>query len=136
MMLKIGLIVALAAAFPLAAPPLMAQAPAGPGSACPAGTHYAAVRHSLVKAGQWAVFEQAVADHNAWYASHDNKSASKLARIIAPGAGGPKLSTTEAVTITVYADMPQPAHDAAYAAFTAKYRASSDLKDEARICMP
>jgi hypothetical protein len=135
-MLKASLVVAFLVAFPFIAPAVVAQAPMRPGSICEAGTHYAAIRHSIVKAGQWAVFERAVADHNAWYASHGNKSVSKLARVITAGSARPGFSTTEAVTITVYADTPQPAHDTAYAAFTAKYRASSTMKDEARICMP
>jgi hypothetical protein len=132
-MLKLGLSVALMA---FVAPAVMAQAPTGPGSACTAGTHFTTIRHSTVKAGQWAVFEQAVAEHNAWYASHGNRSSTKLARVIAPSAAGPALSTAEAVTITTYADTVQPPHDAAYSGFTAKYRASSDMKDEVRICMP
>ena len=113
-----------------------AQAPRpNPCAACPAGTHYATIRHNQVKPGEWATFEGAVAAHNAWYVSHGNKTATKLSRVIALGSGKPSLSTTEAVTTTVYTAAPQPAHDAAYDAFIAKYRASSTLKDEARVCL-
>jgi len=123
-------------AAPFASSVTQAQAPRpNPGLACPAGTQYATIRHSLVKPGRWATFEGAVAAHNAWYVAHGNKTRTKLSRVIALRSGAPSLSTSEAVTMTVYTDAPQPAHDAAYDAFTAKYRASSTLKDEARICM-
>jgi hypothetical protein len=112
--------------------PVLAQR-TDPGAVCPAGTRYATIRHSLVKPGQWATFESAVAAHNAWYGMHTDKTATRLARVMAPKAAG--LSEGEAVTITTYSGAPQPAHDAAYDAFTAKYRASSTLKDEARVCL-
>jgi hypothetical protein len=45
-------------------------------------------------------------------------------------------SEAEAVTITQYSGKPQPAHDAAYQAFTEKYRGSASIKDEMRVCLP
>jgi hypothetical protein len=131
------LLVASIAAAGLLTPALDAQMPmANPAAVCPAGTNFSAIRHNLVKPGQWAAFQSAVAAHNAWYVSHGNKSVTKIARVLTLGATGPALSTTEAVTVTTYENAAQPPHDAAYSAFTAQYRASSDLKDEARICMP
>ena len=136
-MLRHVLLLASFAVAPFATTATAAQAPAPrPGSACTAGEHYATIRHSLVKPDQWGTFAEAVAAHNAWYVSHGNKNATKLVRVIKPGAGGFGLSPAEAVTITIYADVAQPAHDAAYDAFTAKYKASSELKDEVRVCMP
>lgn len=135
-MIRQILAVAMLVAAPFATSGALAQAPRpNPGSACPAGTRYATIRHNLVKPGQWAVFEGAVAAHNAWYVAHGNKTTTKLSRVIALGSGAPSLSTTEAVTITAYANGLQPAHDAGYDAFTAKYRASSSQKDEARVCL-
>ena len=127
---------ALLIAAPFVGSGVLAQTPRpDPGLACPAGTHYATIRHNLIKPGQWAAFESAVAAHNGWYIGHGSKTTTKLSRVIELGAGAPSLSTTEAVTTTVYSAAPQPAHDAAYDAFTAQYRASSTLKDEARICL-
>ncbi|QJU59802.1 hypothetical protein HL653_20440 [Sphingomonas sp. AP4-R1] len=131
------LLMATLAAAPFAATTVSSQTPApGPGSVCAAGEHHAAIRHSLVKPGQWGAFAEAVAAHNSWYVSHANKTTTNLVRVVKPGAGGFALSPAEAVTITRYADAPPPAHDAAYDAFTAQYKASSELKDEVRVCMP
>jgi hypothetical protein len=135
-MMRQILTAAMLIAAPFASSGALAQAPRpNPGVACPGGTHYATIRHNLVKPGQWAAFEEAVAAHNAWYVAHANKTTTRLSRVIALASGAPSLSTAEAVTITVYTDAPQPAHDAAYDAFTAKYRASSSQKDEARVCL-
>jgi len=117
--------------------PVQAQAPraAAPGAACPAGTRFATIRHTDVKAGQWATFAKAVADHTAWYASHKDATRTVLGRVLAPAAKGGVLAT-EAVTITYYSGKPQPEHDAAYAAFIAEYKASSTVKDDVRACLP
>ena len=103
-------------------------------TACPAGTHYSAIRHSMIKPGKLPVFEQAVADHNAWYTQHKDTTTTTLARAVAPMQNS--IVANEAVTITVYYEKPQAAHDAAYGAFTAKYKDSSTLKDEMRVCLP
>lgn len=107
-----------------------------PGAACPAGTQYATIRHNMVKPGQLAAFQHAVAAHNAWYAAHHNTSTTTMARVLTRTATGPALSQDEAVTITRYAETPQPEHDAGYAAFTAQYKDSADMKDEVRVCLP
>lgn len=105
---------------------------AAPGAACPAGTHYGTIRHNLVKQGKLAVFEKAVAAHNAWYAGKKNATTTRLVRLIDKGA----LLDGEAATITIYADAPIPARDAAFEAFTALYRESTAIKDEMRGCLP
>ena len=121
----------------LAASAAAAQAPAAsPGAACPSGTRYTTIRHSKVKPGQWAAFEKAVAAHNAWYADRDNDTRTGLVRVLTPPPGTAALSAVEAVTITRYADAPAPAHDAAWTAFTSQYKASSEVVDEARVCLP
>jgi hypothetical protein len=133
---------ALAVASLLFTPVAIAQAQTPPpgamalGAACPAGTSYAAIRHNRIKPGQWTVFEKAVAAHNGWYADHKNATTTTLVRTLAPRPTGPVLSTEDAVTITRYAPVPQPEHDAAYEAFTAQYKASADMADEARVCLP
>lgn len=125
------------AAFAVSVVPAQAQ-PGGadPAAACPAGTRYATIRHSMVQPGKWAEFGQAVADHSAWYAAHKDSTTTKIARIITRGSNGAILSDSEAATITIYSDKPQPEHDAAYAAFLAKYKVSSTIKDEMRLCLP
>lgn len=107
--------------------PSRAQAP---GVACPRGTTYATIRHNLVKAGQWAQFEQAVAAHSAWYASKGSGTVVRIVRVVGPGG----LSNREVVTVTRYVGR-QPPRDAGYAAFTAKYKASASIRDEARVCL-
>ncbi|MGF7148154.1 hypothetical protein FHS96_001763 [Sphingomonas zeicaulis] len=105
---------------------------AAPGAACPAGTRYATVRHSLIMPGKLAVFEKAVAAHNAWYAGKKNATTTRVMRLVEKGA----LVESEAATITLYADAPMPERDAAFQAFTALYRDSTTIKDELRGCLP
>ena len=102
---------------------------------CPAGTHYATIRHSRIKTGQGSVFDSAVAAHNAWYASHRNGTRISLERVLRITPTSSAINPDEAVTITRYDPALQPAHDAGYTAFTDKYRASSEIIDEARICL-
>ena len=111
-----------------------AQTPASP--ACPAGTRYAAIRHSLIKPGKWATFARAVADHQSWYAKHDNATTTTIVRTLTARGSAGALSDRDAVTITRYADKAPPPHDAGWAAFTAAYKASSTIKDEMRVCLP
>jgi hypothetical protein len=110
-------------------------APAASGAACPRGTTYAMIRHSVVKAGQWTGFEGAVAAHNAWYAGKHSGTVTKIVRVVDQRGARPGLSGSEAVTVTRYVG-PQPQRDAGYAAFTAKYKASATIRDEARVCLP
>jgi hypothetical protein len=105
-------------------------------TACPSNAPYATIRHNSIMPGKWAVFQQAVADHQAWYAKHGDKTTNKIGRMVEARNGGAVLSEAEAITITQYSGKPQPAHDAAYEAFTAKYRASAVIKDEMRVCLP
>lgn len=106
-----------------------------PGAACPRGTTYATIRHSFVKAGRWAQFEQAVAAHTAWYAAKGSRTAIRIVRVVDQRGPRPRLSGTEAVTITRYVGR-QPQRDAGYSAFTAQYKASATIRDEARVCLP
>jgi len=103
---------------------------------CPANAPYTTIRHNSIMPGKWAEFQQAVAEHQAWYAKHGDKTTNKIARMMEVRNGAAVPSEAEAVTITQYSGKPQPAHDAAYEAFTAKYRASAVIKDEMRVCLP
>ncbi len=112
------------------------QSPADTAPTCPAGTQYTTIRHSQILPGQSATFEKAVADHQAWYAAHDNGTTTAIMRILPPHGSAAALSDSDTVTITRYADKAPPPHDAGWEAFTAEYKASSTIKDEMRVCMP
>lgn len=123
----------------LAAPALYAQTPAAPAGPppCPAGTSYAAIRHSIITPGQWTTFEKAVAHHQAWYKAKGNGTTTGIVRVLNPRGSATPLSDAEAVTITRYdaTHAPKP-HDAAWDAFVAEYKASSTVKDEIAVCLP
>jgi hypothetical protein len=102
---------------------------------CPQGTAPATIRHSVIKPGKWPAFEKAVVAHSAWYRAKGSRTTTRIVRVIETKRGKTALSTAEAVTITRHAGEP-PARDAGYAAFTAMYKDSASIKDEARVCLP
>ncbi|MET4895603.1 hypothetical protein RN629_00345 [Sphingomonadaceae bacterium jetA1] len=103
---------------------------------CPAGSSPATIRHSRIKPGGFATFARAVAAHNAWYAAHNDPTRTMLVRVLTRGGAGPAVTETEAVTFTRYGPTKsQAAHDAAYSRFTDLYRQSSEMMDEARVCL-
>ena len=126
----------LAATTAVAQPQGMTDRAAAVIAACPLPSRYVAIRHSTIMPGKWGEFQQAVADHAAWYAKHGDKTTTKIARMLDMRNGAAVPSEAEAVTITEYSGKQQPEHDADYEAFTAKYRSSSTIKDEMRVCMP
>ncbi len=89
------------------------------------------IRLSTIKSGQLELFKKAIADHQAWYASH--KNGTKVAYIRLAERGSYDDST--AMSVVTYDPAPQPAHDAGYAAFVKEYQDSSSVKDEHRGCM-
>lgn len=93
------------------------------------------VRVSAIKPGQLATFKKAVADHQAWYASHQNGTRVALVRLSMRGGAGARYDDDTAMTIVTYDNKPQPAHDAGYDAFVKGYQASSTVKEEHRGCM-
>lgn len=99
---------------------------------------YATVRISTIKPGKLDIFMQAVAEHKAWYRSHGVKdNVIAPARIIERQEGGPgKYSDTEVMTFHIHPPTGRTERDAAYDAFVQKYRDSSDLKSEYRVCLP
>lgn len=132
-MMRAGLC-AFTAAMVLAVPGASAQS--GPLGDLACSGKAVTIRTSSIKPGQLAAFRKAVADHQAWYASHRNGTRVALMRVTKRGAGG-KLSydDTAMVTVVTYDTSPQPAHDAAYQAFVKGYQASSTVKDERRGCL-
>ena len=101
---------------------------------CPQGTAPATIRHSVIKPGKWPAFEKAVAAHSAWYRAKGSRTTTRIVRVIETKRGKTALSTADAVTITRHAGEP-PVRDAGYAAFTAMYKDSASIKDEARVCL-
>ncbi len=89
------------------------------------------VRLSTIKPGQLALFKKAVADHQAWYATRKKGTKVAYVRLAERGA----YDDSMAMSVVTYDPAPQPARDAAYAAFVKKYQDSSSVKDEYRGCM-
>lgn len=92
-------------------------------------------RYGTVKPGQDALFRKAVADHQAWYAAHGNKTIVKIIHVAARSAGKAAYDDHAAMTMVTYDSAPQPAHDAAYDAFVKEYRDSETVSEEHRGCM-
>ncbi len=94
------------------------------------------IRMSIIKPGQLALFKKAVVDHQAWYAKNGNGTKVALVRVTKRGAGGAlSYDDSAAMTVVTYDTKPQPARDAAYAAFVKAYQDSSTVKDEHRGCL-
>lgn len=93
------------------------------------------VRYGVIKPGQMALYRKAVADHQAWYASHGNKTTVAFIQVATAKSGKPTYDDGAAMSIVTYDPAPQPAHDAAYDAFVKEYRDSSTVSEEHRGCM-
>lgn len=91
----------------------------------------------LSPTGTLAGFEAAVRDHQAWYAAHGlSDDRFVTAPVLAGARGAAKPSATEFVTFHVYGGATEPVHDAAWAAYVAKYKANSVIAAETRFCLP
>jgi hypothetical protein len=103
------------------------------------GGSYQVIRNSTVKPGQMDLFLKAVRDHQAWYVAHGLKDRILVGRVLSVDAGPDGFSSTRAMTFhTDLTDMAPPAHaadDAAWNAYVAEYKASSDLADMAVVCV-
>lgn len=135
MIRKLALALAVAA---LAVPSLSAQQSpaAGMQSACKHG-EVTRVRHSKIKAGAtMAEFEAAAAAHRAWYTSRGYKLTMVLAPVLHYQGGVPSVAKDEVMSFASGDNVPRDKQDAAWNAFVAKYRASSDLTFEQVVCMP
>lgn len=126
--------VALSGLAALAAPVAAATAPPPP--RCDGS--YELIRSSTVKPGRINLFLKAVRDHQAWYAAHGMKDRILVGRVLGPDADASGFSPTVALTIhTDLAELQAPAHaadDAAWNAYIAEYRDSSDLIDTKVVC--
>ena len=113
--------------------PLLAQA-----NACPGGQP-ATVRVSrIIPTGSMAGFSEAARDHAAWYKSHGIATTQFVAPVLAynPSTKSLMQSKTDVMTVRVGAPDSTEKHDAAWAAFVAKYRSNSTIVSETRACFP
>jgi len=93
------------------------------------------VRFVAIKPGQAALYAKAVADHQAWYATHHNKTVVASVQVASYKGGKAAFDSSSAVSIVTYDTASQPAHDAAYDAFVKEYKDSSSITEERRGCM-
>lgn len=95
---------------------------------------YNFVRVSEIKPGMMPKFLEAVAAQKAWYKKQGKSDEISVMRVIDTKTG--TYSETEAVTTHVSnpEDGHRPPRDAAYDAFVALFRASSDIKSEYFTC--
>jgi hypothetical protein len=125
------------AALLLAAAPASAQFAKG---ACPAGTVPSLIRINTIKPGQNALYEKAAKDHLKWYRDHgfmDNDiTATPLLETTDHGATWTASSTKMLSIHRNDPGAPTSMHDAAWAAYVAEYRASSDIMTEIPTCLP
>jgi len=103
------------------------------------GGAYEVVRLSTIKPGKMQLFLKAVHDHQAWYADHGLKDHILVGRILSTEADASGFSPTSALTVhTDLSQMAPPAHapdDAAWNAYTAEYKASSDVTTMDVVCL-
>ena len=93
------------------------------------------------QAGDDGGFQQAVRDHNAFWAAHSVPTWVRAVQVIEwdPATRQPRYSDKAALTITSYADpeaQSRAPHDAAYEKFVGEYQQSSTVRSEERVCLP
>jgi hypothetical protein len=117
----------------LGASSAFAQGPTPP----PCSGHYEIIRSDTIKPGKLDEFLKAVHDHQAWYAAHGFQDHILVGRILAPGGGPDGFSETIALTIhTDIASIQAPRdRDAAWDAYVAEYNDSSDVTNQAIVCV-
>jgi hypothetical protein len=104
-----------------------------PAAQCPSGTQAWVVRTSKVKPGQEAAFEKALADQQAWYRSKGiATNAFKAGPVADPKTG---VDPTLRMTVHINAPVKRPPNDAAWDAFVAEFRASSDIVTQTYACL-
>ncbi|HEX4198733.1 MAG TPA: hypothetical protein VHZ26_14950 [Caulobacteraceae bacterium] len=97
------------------------------------------IRDSAILPGKMPLFEKAVADQTAWYATHGDTATPKLLKILRrdPQTGAMSYAADEAMTATVHRPgVKSPPHDAAWNSFVAEFQASSTIKSETAVCWP
>ena len=126
-MTKLALGAVCALALGLAANAAQAQ------SDCPKGTSLTTIRTSTLKSpAMKGDFDKAVQDHVKWYRDHGYQDVFSVGPQI--GATGP--SATAIITVHAHSsNVPRDQQDAAWKAYVAEYRATSDITAETFSCM-
>jgi hypothetical protein len=135
--MKIGTFLA-AGALAAVSVPAFAQAPE---KACPAGTVFSVVRVSTIKStGSMAGFDDAVKDHIKWYRDHGFKTNEISTHpVLETMDKGKTWTVSKTQVLSIHKNDPGQtvgAHDAAWNAYVAKYRANSDITSESFVCLP
>ena len=106
---------------------------------CPAGTSMTTIRTSTLKSpAMKADFDKAVQDHVKWYREHGYKADIFSVGQSIESKDGKTFGPSATAIITVHANstyVPDKDHDAAWKAYVAEYRASSDITHETYSCM-
>ncbi len=114
--------------------------PASAADLCPSGD-VAKMRISKVTpSGSMAGIEQAVADHDKWYADHGfTEDRIILAPILVYDAANKamRVAPDQVMTIHMHShEVPKDKRDAAWDAYVAEYKANSDVASETVVCLP
>ena len=97
-----------------------------------AGGHPVVIRVSKLKPGGAATFAKATVDQRAWYRAHGiTTNEQYVGAVLTPT--GP--SADQMVTLHMDAPLKRPDADAAWNAFVAEFRDSSDIVSETRACL-
>jgi len=104
------------------------------------GGQLSVLRTNTLKSPQArAAFEKAAQDHMAWYRSHGFKVNRQLVGSVMVFDEATKswsVSPTEMMTLHIdNPGVPPAQHDAAWDAYVAEYRASSDIASEKMVCL-
>jgi len=129
-----------AAAAALAVALIAAPALAQPMWSCPVGTVPSVVRINTIKPGQRAVFDQAVRDHLKWYRDHGySQNEIVVMPVMQTSDYGKTWTVSETQALSIHRNdpgVPMGVHDAAWNAYVAEYRASSDIATQLLTCLP
>jgi hypothetical protein len=103
----------------------------------PCSGKYELVRTDTIKPGKLDEFKEAVRDNQAWYKAHGMKDRVLLGQVVNMQGGSAAFADDTALTIHTDIDPngPDPAHDAAYGAFVAKYKDSSTITNTMMLCV-
>jgi hypothetical protein len=123
----------------LAALGLVATSAASAQAVLPCTGGYELIRTDTINPGKFDEFKEAVRGNQAWYTAHGMKDKVLLGQVVnmqGPN-GSAAFSTDTAMTVHTGIDpnADDPAHDAAYGAFVAKYKDSSTIKSTTMVCV-
>ena len=118
---------------------IVAASAASAQAVLPCGGGYELIRVDTINPGKLDEFKEAVRGNQAWYTAHGMKDKVLLGQVVnmqGPN-GSAAFATDTAMTVHTGIDpnADEPAHDAAYGAFVAKYKDSSIIKSTMMVCV-